>query len=75
MVALVAEPTDEQAIRAMVDEAHRLREQMDEHRGAIADLAAQRKEIIRQLVAKVGRPEAGRRLGISTQSVTNILNG
>jgi len=60
-------------VTALLDEEKALRTKMDEHRSAIAELAEQRRLVLRQIVDTLGITRAKRELRISSQAIYKAL--
>jgi hypothetical protein len=60
-------------VTALLDEEKALRTKMDEHRSAIAELAEQRRLVLRQIVDTLGITRAKRELNISSQAIYKAL--
>lgn len=58
---------------ALLDQEKALRSQMDEHRAAIAELADERRRVLRELVDAIGITKAKRELNISSQAIYKAL--
>ena len=60
-------------VTALLDQEKALRSQMDEHRAAIAELADERRRVLRELVDAIGITKAKRELNISSQAIYKAL--
>lgn len=60
-------------VTALLDQEKALRSQMDEHRAAIAELADERRRVLRELVDAIGITKAKRELKISSQAIYKAL--
>lgn len=68
----MAEAEDDR-VTALLDQEKALRSQMDEHRAAIAELADERRRVLRELVDAIGITKAKRELNISSQAIYKAL--
>ena len=60
-------------VTALLDQEKALRSQMDELRAAIAELADERRRVLRELVDAIGITKAKRELNISSQAIYKAL--
>lgn len=60
-------------VTALLDQEKALRSRMDEHRAAIAELADERRRVLRELVDAIGITKAKRELNISSQAIYKAL--
>jgi hypothetical protein len=65
---------DEATVEITIAELLRLPEEIAQHRAAISEIAARRRELARQLNEEIGPTKAAKRLGISRQVFWQILN-
>ncbi len=68
----MAEAEDDR-VTALLDQEKALRSRMDEHRAAIAELADERRRVLRELVDAIGITKAKRELNISSQAIYKAL--
>lgn len=57
---------------ALFDQEKALRTKMDEHRSAMAELAEQRRQVLRQIVDAIGAEQARGALNISRQALHKL---
>jgi DNA-directed RNA polymerase specialized sigma subunit len=62
-------PGDDEVVAALIEQAKSLEARLAE----MPSLAAQRRQVVRELKEKVGATEAGRMLGISRQAVYQLI--
>lgn len=60
-------------VTVLLDDEKALRQQMDQHRAAIAELAEKRRQVLRQIVDSIGITRAKRELNISSQAIYKAM--
>jgi DNA-binding CsgD family transcriptional regulator len=65
---------DDADVEALIEELHRLPREIAAHRAVISDLAARRRELAELVATELGPTETAKRLGISRQTLWQVLN-